>query len=460
MNRNSRVAALLVAPLLMLAACSSSSSTASPSSPSPAGTSSSAGGSGPSISGSSAESTSSAALALSGSLTIWNRGPIDDTTALKPLIEGFKKKYPTVTVNAVAQPGDNYFAVLQAAVLGSKAPDIASMFPGGYQVQFQSKMLDLNKYIPASELKAVGAQYYAQDGDLAKATYGVPVTSSFYGLFYNKKVLTDLGITSFPSTWTQLDAACAKVKAAGKTCIGYGSDSGSGGFSSFLDWSYLVGGASDLKGWDAMLTGAQSYDNAPVNAQVTKWAALRSNGYTNQDVLTWRGVKAGFADGSVAMVMGGSWDTPTYEKTLGADLGVMPAPFADTPQKKLVRLPDNGYDVLKSTKNADAAAAFEAYIISAEGQQLVASAGQVPSRTGVATTDKVNGALLETAASPGWTAIPMFDNFTAPSVTDALTNGLNSVLAGKVSPTDVLQKMDSATKSLTSAQRVDYHLGS
>ena len=77
----------------------------------------------------------------------------------------------------------------------------------------------------------------------------------------------------------------------------------------------------------------------------------------------------------------------------------------------------------------------------------------------MSTTDATNGALLKTAAGTGWTAIPMFDNFTAPSVTDALTNGLNSVLAGKASPADVLGKMDSATKSLTSAQRVDYHLG-
>ena len=448
----SRAAALSLAPLLTLTACSSGSTPGSPNTTSSAPAAAN--------SDSSPVTAASAAPALSGSLTIWNRGPIDDTTALKPLIDGFKKKYPTVTINAVAQPGDNYFAVLQAAVIGSKGPDIASMFPGGYQVQFQNKMLDLNKYISQSELKAVGAQYYAQDGDLTKATYGVPVTSSFYGLFYNKKVLSNLGVTTFPTTWAELDAACAKVKAAGKTCIGYGSDSGSGGFPSFLDWSYLVGAASDLKDWDAMLTGTQKYANPAVTAQITKWAALRTNGYTNQDVLTWRGVKAGFADGSVAMVMGGSWDTPTYEKTLGANLGVMPAPFSDTAQKKLVRLPDNGYDVLKSTQNPTAAAAFEAYIISGECQQLVAAAGQVPSRAGVATTDKVNGALLEMAASPGWTAIPMFDNFTAPSVTDALTNGLNSVLAGKSSPSDFLDKMDSATKSLTSTQRVNYHLGS
>ncbi len=450
-----RTALLSVVPLLALTACSSSSSPAAGPSSS-AGTASASSAGGATASGTS----SSSAAALSGSLTIWNRGPIDDTTALKPLIDGFKKKYPTVTINAVAQPGDNYFAVLQAAVIGSKGPDIASMFPGGYQVQFQNKMLDLNKYIPKSELEAVGAQYYAQDGDLSKATYGVPVTSSFYGMFYNKKVLSAVGVTAFPTTWTELNTACAKVKAAGKTCLGYGSDSGSGGFPAFLDWSYLVGAVDDLKGWDAMLTGQKSYNSPEVAAQVTKWAALRTAGYTNDDVLTWRGVRAGFANGSVAMVMGGSWDTPGYEKALGTQVAVMPAPFADTPQKKLVRLPDNGYDVLKSTKNPQAAAAFEAYIISAEGQKVVAAAGQVPSRTGVLTTDPVNGALLKTAATPGWTAIPMFDNFTAPSVTDALTSGLNSVLAGKTSPSDVLGKLDSATKSLTSAQRVDYHLGS
>ncbi|MBU4336700.1 MAG: extracellular solute-binding protein, partial [Actinobacteria bacterium] len=182
-------------------------------------------------SSSSPTATGSGSGSVSGSLTVWNYGALDDSSLLSPLVAGFEAKYPDVTVDLVGQPADNYYALLQAAVVSGRGPDVFSMFPGGYQKQFQEYSLDLSDQIPQEDLVATNAQYYSADGSTESEVYGVPSTAGMYMMLYNKQVLADAGVSSVPTTWDELDATCAKVVAAGKTCLGYGSQDGSGGFS-------------------------------------------------------------------------------------------------------------------------------------------------------------------------------------------------------------------------------------
>ncbi|MCG2801520.1 MAG: extracellular solute-binding protein [Cellulomonas sp.] len=410
-------------------------------------------------SGQSTTPSASGSGGVSGSLTVWNYGALDDSSLLTPLVAGFKAKYPDVTVNLVGQPADNYYALLQAAVVSGRGPDVFSMFPGGYQKQFQEYSLDLSDKIPQADLTATNAQYYSANGGTTSQVYGVPSTAGMYMMLYNKKVLADAGVASVPTTWDELDAACAKVVAAGKTCLGYGSQDGSGGFSSYLDWSYLVGAAEPLTTWDKLIAGTEPYSSPTIVDQVTRWGTMHEKGWTNPDVLTWRNVRTSFESGDVAMVMGGSWDSSWAQKALGADVAAAPAPFSPTPNKLLVQLPDNGYSISKEAANPTAAVAFAAYVVSGEGQAIVAKAGNVPSRSGVAVTDPVNNALLTQAKDESWTVVPMFDNFIAPTVNQALTSGLNQVLAGQISAKDAMAAVDKATAGLSTSERVAYHLG-
>lgn len=393
-----------------------------------------------------------------GTVKIWAYGSLDDAAALKALAAGFEAKHPGVKIALQGQPADNYYSLLQASLSANQGPDVFAMFPGGYQKQFENYSVDLAGKIPQADLDAVRAQYYAASGSTSSEVYGVPITAGMYQMFYNKKLLADVGVSSVPSDWDELDAACQKVVAAGKTCLGYGSEDGSGSFSAIFDWSYLAA-VDTLQQWNDMTIGAQPYNSPAILEQVTRWTELHAKGYTNPDVMTWRDVRKEFLAGNVAMIMSGSWDASWAAEGLGSDVAAAPAPFSPTPIKTLIQLPDNGFSISRDSQVQDLAVAFLDYMISEEGQNLVSGAGQVPSRPGVAVQQSINDALLKQAQSEGWEKKPMFDNFIAPAVTDALTKGLNQALAGQITPAAALDGMDAATKALPEKSRVNYHLG-
>ena len=60
---------------------------------------------------------------------------------------------------------------------------------------------------------------YGQTHDGDDALHSIPYQPSIFGFFYNKTLFTKAGIESVPTTWEELDAACAKLKEAGITPI-------------------------------------------------------------------------------------------------------------------------------------------------------------------------------------------------------------------------------------------------
>ncbi|MEA9983940.1 MULTISPECIES: ABC transporter substrate-binding protein [Subtercola] len=393
---------------------------------------------------------------VAGEVTLWSYGKVQPS--MTKLIAGFEAANAGTTVNVIEEPGDQYFALLRAALTSGQGPDIFQMFPGGYQHQFSDYSLDLSKSIPRSEFEAVQGQYFAEKSNLDNPVYGVPLVSNMYYTLYNQAVLDKAGVTKFPTDWAEVDDACKKITAAGFLCIGYGSDTGAGGFDAYQDFSYMSGASIGLSGWDGLIDGSQKYDTPALVDQVTKWGALQTKGYTNPDVLTWRDVRTDFLAGKTAMYMTGSWDASWATDGLGTNVHAAPTPFSDSPMDVLVRLQDSGLSVSKDSKNTTTAAAFAAYAISQAGQQIIADAGGVPARTGINTDSAVNQEILANSVSQKWKVMPMMDNFLDASVTTALRSSLNQVMAGQLSAADALNKVDQATAAVSSSDRVTYNL--
>jgi len=393
---------------------------------------------------------------VSGDLTVWSFNAVD--AGHKSIDAGFKAKYPDVNLKVITQPGDNYYALLQAAVTSGRGPDVFAMFPGGYQQQFAPYSLDLSKYIPKTEFQAVNGQFFAKGSNLDNPVYGAPLVSNMYLAMYNQDILTKAGVDKFPTDWAGLDAACQKIVAASYTCLGYGNESGSGGFDSYEDFSYMAGATIGLNAWDNLIAGKTKYSSPALVDQVTKWASLKTKGYTNKDVLTWRDVRNSFLGGKSAILITGSWDTGVAESKLGTSVHAAPAPFSDAPMNVLIRLQDSGLSAAKSTKNPTAAAAYIAYAISQDGQKKLAAAGAVPSRTGVESSSPIVKELLAYADKQKLTVMPMFDNFIAPSVNTALRSSLDQAMAGQLTAKQALEKIDAATAALTPQERINYNL--
>lgn len=402
--------------------------------------------------------TPAATAGSTTTLTLWHDGSLVGTGFgyVNGIISAFEHAHPGVKIDVVQKPQDNYFALLQAALLSNNGPDIADVYAGSYLTRLEPYLLNLDTDIPASVRNGVaGVQYYTANG----STYALPSEDQFYNMWYNKALFAKAGIAHVPTDFSQMLSDCQTFKSKGITALAEGSPSFlTPGGGAVFDWSYLAAGAYSLQQWNKVLDGAIPYTSKPLVKQVASWASLYKAGCTSTNVTTQDSDNV-FMSGKVAMVMNYSGLYPTYVKALGNKLGAMLPPWSQTPQHAMIELPGAGYSVAKASPNAKLAAEFVAYTVSRASQRLVAKDGQLPVIKGMSVAGATN-ALLTWAHSGKYTLYPMFDNFMQPEVVAELNSQLPQAFIGHLSAKAALMTMQQALTSLPASERqVQYHLG-
>ncbi|HEY5436708.1 MAG TPA: extracellular solute-binding protein [Candidatus Limnocylindrales bacterium] len=447
---NRRLVALAATLMIAGAACGGSTSTASPAASQAA---SQPAASQPAASTAPSEAPSAAAAPVT--LTLWhNYGTEANASVTDALVKAYMAKNPNVTIEVVSQPADNYFALLKAAAVASSGPDLMTMWTGLFALQNQTYLEPLNQYIPADTLKSFnGIDWCSKGLSLDQGAICVPLDMQHYNGFYNKDLFAKAGITSFPTNWTEFLAACEKLKAAGILPLAYGpgGQALNAGFYPYYDLSYMMM-YLPVADWKKLYSGEIPWTDPAIVAQLTKWATLKSNGYTNPDVLNGDSV-AMFEAGQAAMTLEGSWDYKEFHDKLGASVGVFVPPFTDTQAKGVVEFPGNGFGVTSYSQHKAEAAAFLAWMATPEAQQIIAAGGLIPVVPGTAATEPLANAMLDFAANQGYTRYPMIDNVIQPEVTDVATKVLNAVFAGTMSPADATKAMSDALNALPADRR-------
>ncbi len=94
----------------------------------------------------------------------------------------FAKKHPGVTVEFVAQPFDQYYTLLGAAIQAGKGPDVM-LFNGGGQLRDRADaLLPLDEYVTPDKDRLAGWDAFTKDGKI----YAAPVTLQGHPIYYNK----------------------------------------------------------------------------------------------------------------------------------------------------------------------------------------------------------------------------------------------------------------------------------
>src|SRR6478736_4930788 len=172
--------------------------------------------------------------AVSGELNVLVSSATGSDAGFKAITKAFNTKYPNVKVNFSAVPNENYNQT-RSSRLTAGSVDVVVAFPR-----------EVPSYVPAANagddarladaggfLDLTGQPFLKSfnqsvlDGTKYKGkNYTVPTGLSYYtGMFYNKKIFADNGIT-VPTTWQELVAACEKLKGKGIVPIGIaGKDS-------------------------------------------------------------------------------------------------------------------------------------------------------------------------------------------------------------------------------------------
>jgi raffinose/stachyose/melibiose transport system substrate-binding protein len=390
-------------------------------------------------------------------LTLWqNYGTEQNAVATTNLVKAYEKLHPNVTIKVVAQPGTNYFQLLQSAAISGNGPDLAVMWTGVYDLQYSSYLENLKGNVPAADLaKMEGMQWEAPNFDASQGAYVMPLETQFYIGFYNKKLFKEAGITSVPTDWSQLLADSKLLKAKGIQPIVYGNGGQaiSTEFYPWYDMSYLMIGAHSLSSWKGLYDGSIPWTSKANEAQLAKWATLQKLGYTNSDVLTNTSNIQQFEKGKAAMMVDGTWDTAQYTKTMGTNVAAFVPPYSNTPIKGVVEYPGDGFSVTKYSKNKAAAFKFLDFLTTTQAGNIINQAGLIPDIKGLTTSNPVNQEMLNFVTKDHLTAYPMMDNYVQVNVGNAADKVLPAVLANQQTPASALENMQQAWQQLPAAQR-------
>jgi len=392
-------------------------------------------------------------------LTIWeNYGTEQNATALKNLAAAFHKQHPNVTVNVVSQPADNYFALLQAAAVSKTGPDLAVMWTGLFTLQYKDFLTNLQGKVPASALARIdpdALKWTSNDFNPSNGPYVIPLENQFYIGFYNKADFAKAGVTSVPTDWNQLFAACQKLKAHGYLPMTYGNGGQPLGaeFYPWYDMSYMMIGSYPVSEWQKLYSGQIPWTASTNSAQLSTWAKLKSSGCTNSDVLTKTNNLGDFESGKAAMMIDGTWDTQKFTSALGDKVAAFVPPFSNSAIKGVVDFAGDGLSMTSYAKHPTQATQFLTFMTTPQAGAIVNAAGLIPAIKGMSTSNPVNQQMLNFVSQDHLTAYPMLDNVVQPEVVTTGSKVLPSVLNGSMTPSAALQNMQTTFGQLPSTAR-------
>jgi ABC-type glycerol-3-phosphate transport system substrate-binding protein len=392
-------------------------------------------------------------------LTIWhNYGTEQNATALQNLAKAFHKLHPNVTVDVVSQPATNYFAQLQAAAISRTGPDLAVMWTGLFTLQYKDFLLNLKGKVPAADLARVdpNALKWTSDGfNAANGPYVIPLENQFYIGFYNKADFQRAGVAAVPTDWSQLFAACRKLRAAGFTPITYGNGGQPLGaeFYPWYDMSYMMIGSYSVSQWLGLYSGQIPWTSAVNAAQLAQWSQLKSSGCTNSDVLTNTNNLGQFETGKAAMMVDGTWDTQKFTQALGSKVAAFVPPFSTAPIKGVVDFAGDGLSEMTYARHPAEATEFLEFMTTSQAASIINTAGLIPAIMGTTTSNPVNQEMLDFVSQDHLTVYPMLDNVVQPNVVSTGSKFLPSVLNGSISVKQALQNLQTTFSQLPASNR-------
>jgi ABC-type glycerol-3-phosphate transport system substrate-binding protein len=196
-------AVLAVASVLALAACGGG------------GGSSSGGG------GTTAEGSSD----VKGNVSIVGVWTGDEQKHFQAVLDGFKEKYPNVTVK-YRSTGDNTPTVLSTAVEGGNPPDLAAVSQPGLVTDFQKKGVLKDMDFAKDTVLANYPADIEKLGEIDGKLYGLIIKAANKStVWYNVKAFTDAGVEP-PKTWDDWVKDAGTLKASGIPAYSIGGADG------------------------------------------------------------------------------------------------------------------------------------------------------------------------------------------------------------------------------------------
>lgn len=362
------------------------------------------------------------------------------------LIAAFTKKHPNVTITPTYDP-DNVTTQNQPRQLASATPPDLIRVISVTSGTKNNLLTNLDAYataygwdqIPASQLN----QFRAKDGVAGSGSLFAKASGfTMTGLYYNKKLAQQVGMTTPPTTLDELTTLMGKAKAAGLTGMVVANKEGGGVFPYQLLLNTAMG-PDKVSQWVFNAPGAtiNNPESVASATQVDKWntAGLFPPAINALDA---NAADALFAANKGLFFPWGNWDAANLDKTMPGQVGFFPMPPA-TAGGKVAAMSDaaTAFGIPSKSQNKDVAAAFLNFLSSDEARQIAVDNGFMP--TGLASqpapTIKPGSVLGDVTKAFATVSgdngqVPFVQNATAGISNQAWTPESQLLFAGKSTP--------------------------
>jgi len=308
-------------------------------------------------------------------LSVWM--PTQEDTQkqnMAAIIDAFESANPTIKVSVEERSVDAHKEALRQAAGTDAGPDIFWYWEGsgmagelvdaGMSLDLTDRYADLGLESRFSPAALAGVTQYG-------GFHGVPWTQQGEGLYYNKSLFEQAGITGTPTTYADLVADAEQLKAAGITPIQFGGT---------VNWHVmrlldaLVETTCGAEKADALNTGDGDWGAEPCVTEAFTELKSWGDSYLNDGFMAMSNDDSTqlFFSGQAAMAFEGTWfNGQLVDNGMDADeVGVFAFP---TGTGRLYGFGEAFY-VGAASKHPDEAMTFLDFATSAEGQGLAGSA--------------------------------------------------------------------------------------
>jgi len=282
------------------------------------------------------------------------------------LSEEFTKQYPNVTWDIKQDQFSNLITATPRLLSGDSPPDLIRL-PTMVSLVKDGLLKNLDGYAagfgwdkwPAAQL---AQNRVAADGTRGSGSlYAMGLNYSLTGVFYNKQLGSQVGMTQPPATVADFEALLAAAKTKGILPIMVWNASASGGGLAFPLQQLMAanGPTQPINDWIFQKSGATI--DTPTNQQAAehlqRWVEA---GYFPEDAnaIEYTDANSRFGKGEGVFMFNGDWQNAVYDTDLSDNVGFFVFPPLEADGNMAAMSAPLTYGIATNAEHADCAAAF------------------------------------------------------------------------------------------------------